>query len=195
MIDAYRGVNKGNLVKALADQELVKNDMAIAQEFADQASLQELQKGEQLYLQGQPGKNVLYFILSGSVDLTNMGQPVSTMKSGQCIGEFPILDPSLGYTVTAVARELTVVASLPEKKFRSIVANHHEIWENTARMLVTRLYRTNASGPGVLRLDDLTIGQIWRSLKVSQFWGVIVACCTTLAAVAGVAYKLGGSAR
>jgi CRP-like cAMP-binding protein len=198
MIERYQGANRGRLVEALADQELVRHDMAIAREFADHASLQELQKGKQLYLLGEPGKNVLYFILSGSVGLLNLDKQVTTLKPGQCIGEFPILDSSLSYTVTAEAREQSVVASLPEGKFLSIAASHPEIWKNTARMLVTRLRGTSASGPGlpsVLRPGDLTIVQVWRSLTVGQFWGVIVACCSTLATVAGVAYKLGSAAR
>ncbi len=198
MKEQYQRNNKRRLVEVLAEQELVKNNMAIAQELADEASLEEVQKGKQLYVQDEPGNNVLYFILNGSIDLSIQDQHVATRKSGQCVGEFPILHPSLNYTVTAVAREQSVVASMSKGKFLSIASKHSEIWQNMARMLVTRLYDTTESktGPtpspsGVIRPGDLTIGQIWRALTVGQLWAIIAALFSVLAAVAGASYKLG----
>jgi CRP-like cAMP-binding protein len=196
MREHYLGVSgRRRLVEALADQELVNHNMPIAQELADEVSLEDLQKGKQLYVQGERN-NVLYFLLSGSIDLSIQDQPIATLTPGQCIGEFPILAPNLQYTVTAVAREQSVVASMPEAKLLLTASKHPEIWKHMARMLVNRLYRTSEPKPGpapsgVIRPGDLTIGQIWRALTVTHFWAIITALFTLLAAVATASYKLG----
>src|SRR5262249_31948375 len=127
---------------------------------------------------------------------SSQGQPVATLQPGECFGEFPILDPSSNYTVTAVAREQCVVASMPEGKLLSIANKHSEIWKNMARMLVNRVRSANESKPvptptGLIKPGDHTIVGIWNSLTVSQFWTIIVVLFSILAGVATVSFKLG----
>jgi hypothetical protein len=196
MKERYEGANSKRLVEAIADQELVNHNRPIAEKLAKKASLQDLQEGKQLYVRGEPGKNSLYLILSGSVDLSVQGRHVATRTSKQCIGEFPILDSGLSYTVTAVAREPSVVAAISEKNLLAVADEHPAIWRNMARMLVERLYGTSKTDPGSaasngVKPGDLTITQIWRGLSVGQLWAVIAALFSLLAAVASASYKLG----
>jgi len=136
--------DKASLAKALAGQELVQHDHAIASKFAEIARVDPIPEGGQLYRQGDVRK-VLFFILDGSVDLSVDGKHVATLGSGQCVGEFPIIDPSLQYTVTAVASEEGWVASVSEEQFRSVASKYPVLWENMAKMLVTRLLNANRS--------------------------------------------------
>jgi len=191
---------KRRLVGVFAEQELVKHNDAIACRLADLAELEDVPKGKQIYVKGEPGKNFLFFVLGGSFELSVQNKCIAILKPGQAVGEFPILDPSLTYTLTVIAREQSVIARLPEQQFLDIAKDYPEIWKNMAKMLVIRLGETNEreiknqatqrrTKPGVL-----TIGDLIRELTVSQLWATIVAIIGALAAVAIFAHKLGSGA-
>ncbi len=146
------------LVRDFSAQELVLNDKVIARRFADVATIEELQTGARLYLEGELGKNSLFFILIGSVSLSAKKKHIAELKQGQTVGEFPIVTGSK-YAVTVHAREQTFLARVPEEQFRRIVEDHPVVWENMARMLVSRLDRDSNASPATLenvsRLDLL----------------------------------------
>lgn len=144
MLEHFEG-SKGrhNLVEAFAKQELVDRNDTIASKLAHVAALEALDEGKSLYVAGDPGRGALFFLLHGSLDLLFQGQRVARLQPGQCVGEFPILEHSVNYTVTAVAREQSVVASVSEENFRSIASEHPELWKNMAKMLAWRLFRAN----------------------------------------------------
>lgn len=146
MKERYEGrEGKARLVAAFADQELVLQKRTLARRLADVAILREYDTGGELYVQGEPGKNNLYFLISGSMELSVKGRPAATIQAKQAFGEFPILDPGLCYTVTIRAKEPSVVAEVSERRFGSIAKRHRKIWKNMARMLMKRLLRTHDS--------------------------------------------------
>lgn len=205
MIARFEGKDgKRRLVEVFAEQELVHHNDTIANKLADISEIKELQEGEQLYFRDKPGKKALFFILYGSLDLSDRGKPITIMETGQAVGEFPIVDPSVNYTVTAVAREQSVVAEVSEEQFHSIAKDYPEIWRNMAKMLVKRLRKNNELRqgpsstaeikPGEIKPGDLTIGKLIKDLPVSQVWTIIVAIISALATVATVAYKMGTGA-
>lgn len=192
---------KRRLVEVLVEQELVQHNDNIARKLADLALVEEFQKRKQLYVQGEPGKNFLFFILSGSFDLSIGEKRTAILEAGQAVGEFPIVDPSLTYTVTVFAREQSVVARVSEEQFLSIAREYPEIWKNMAKMLVTRLRKASelpdkeqrATRKG-LKPEELTIGQLISGLTVAQLWTIIVAFIGSLVATATLAYKMGSGA-
>jgi predicted nucleotide-binding protein len=128
------------LIDAFGAQELVLSDAHLAQRFARAATLTALEKGRDLYVQGNPGKNSLYFLISGEFDLLINGVYIRTLMPGQMVGEFPIVDPGLPYAVTMRASDEVIVAIVSEDDFRSIAEGHPEIWKNMVKILVRRLY-------------------------------------------------------
>lgn len=201
MLGRFSGEDgKRKLVELFAQQELVHNN-TIAVKLADIADTQNFQKNDQLYVRGQPGKNFLYFVLSGSFDLSVEDKHVAILKSGQAVGEFPIVNPELlNYTVTVRALEQSEVALVTEEQFIKIAKDYpEEIWKNMAKMLVTRLYNTNESQQGLssskaIKPGDRTIRDWMKELTVPELWKIIVAIIVALSAVATVAYKIGTGA-
>lgn len=195
---------KKRLVKAFAEQELVLQNDALAQELADAAEVKDCDEGQQLFTRGQQGQNCLFFILTGSFDLFVRDELVTTMEPGQAVGEFPILDPGLDYTVTIRARERSVVAQVTEKQLESLADDFPSIWRNMAKMLVTRLRKTNEllhnarvahqTPEAALTPGTLTIDQLIRGLTVGQLWKVGGAIVVVAAAIATVAYNIGSFA-
>jgi CRP-like cAMP-binding protein len=82
-------------MRAFVKQKLVGKNSEIAKRLTEVAKLTEYEEGQVLYVQGEPRKNNLYFVIHGEMDLLVKGKPVCTILSGQAIGEFPILDPLL----------------------------------------------------------------------------------------------------
>jgi CRP-like cAMP-binding protein len=91
---------RARLVEVFRDQELVRQNSAIAQQLAEVAKLKEYKKEQEVFIEGQPGTNRLYFILSGEFDLLVKGSHIRVVSSKEAVGEFPILDHSLPHAVT-----------------------------------------------------------------------------------------------
>jgi hypothetical protein len=148
MIERFEGKEgKRRLVEIFANQELVLHHSQLAQRLAEIAELTEYKKEQELYFQGEPGKNQLYFILSGKFEILAQGNHLAFKSAGEAVGEFPIVDPSLSYTVTIHALEDCVVAHVSEEQFLSTAHDYPEIWKNMSKMLVSRLRSTSESLP------------------------------------------------
>jgi CRP-like cAMP-binding protein len=186
------------LVEVLAGQELVQHSAVIANKLADISAIEELRKGEQLYFEGKPGKNELFFLLNGSLDLSVQDKHVAILQPGQAVGEFPIVAPNLNYDVTAKACEPSVVARVSEEQFLSIANDHPELWKNMAKMLVARLRRTTSeSRRGWSGEGDITVGELISLIgrvPALKAWTIAGGIVGGLIALVTFAYKLGAGA-
>ncbi len=200
MRERFEGIGgKRRLVEVFAEQELVQHNDAIACKLADLAEVEEFPKGKQIYIKGESGKNSLFFVLGGSFDLSNQERCIAILTPGQAVGEFPIVDPSLTYDVTVLAREQSLIARVSEEQFIKIMRDYPEIWKNMAKMLVTRLrevHELSSKGEASKRINpgDLTIVDLISGLTVPQLRASIVAIIGAFVAVATVAYKIGKGA-
>jgi predicted nucleotide-binding protein len=148
MLEQFSGqTGRRRLVEVLANQELVLQNRTIAQHLAKAARLKEYKTQQKVYIEGRPGNNELYLVLSGTFDLLVRNKCVREVRPGQALGEFPILNPSLRYTVTIRAREPSLLATVRERQFLSIASQCPDIWKNMAKMLVARLHATNELVP------------------------------------------------
>lgn len=148
MLQRFKGEEgRRRLVDLLATLELVLQNRVLAEKLAEVAKLKAYKKGQEVYIEGQPGKNKLYFILSGAVDLVIKESFIRVIECGQAVGEFPIIDPSLPYTVTIRACEACIMATVLEQQSVSIGEQYPEIWKNMAKMLVARLHATRQLVP------------------------------------------------
>ena len=148
MIERFEGPEgMRRRVEVLKNQKLVLQNPALAQALAEEVILRECERNEILYLEGDAGHTPLYFILTGSLDVLVKGNPVTVVPDGQAVGEFPLLDPSLAYTVTVRSRETSVVAEISETQFLGVAEKFPEIWKNMAKMLAARLRATDGRVP------------------------------------------------
>ena len=137
MLARYEGER---LEKAFRGQEVVANIEPIAKELADVAIVKELKEGDFLYNEEDLSHDMLYFILSGVLILSDPGGLTYPVKPNEMIGEFPMLLPDQPhFVVTAQARKTSVVARVSEDQFRSIAKAHPVLWENLAKMLARRM--------------------------------------------------------
>lgn len=140
LLDRFKGPDgRRRLINVLAKQELVQNDMALAERLASLVKLKEYKQNDIVYSAGQPANNKLYFILSGKFDLLVGSTSVNVLSAGQHVGEFPIIDPSLSYTVTVQALEPSIIASILAKQFESLEMDYPVIWKNMSKSFVPRL--------------------------------------------------------
>ena len=179
------------LTKVLADQRLVQHDEAIARKLADMVKVANIPEGNKLYVGGEQGRNILFLILSGSFDLLVKDKPVATLGAEQFIGEFPILNSSLDYTVCAVARENSVVASLTEPQLLELTKVHPEIWRSMAKELAVRLRNAAAARQldplRPIKPGEVPFWEILKSLTTPQVVGILAG----LSFITSAAYKMG----
>ena len=130
-----------NLVRVIADARLVQHNSNVAEQLAKVAKLQEYKTNKIVYSAGQPSKGNLYLIVCGKFDLI-IGNTVLEMTTGETLGEFPAIDPSMTYTVTVRAHEPSVMAVISKNALFSIADKYPEVWRNMAKLLVSRLRAT-----------------------------------------------------
>jgi CRP/FNR family cyclic AMP-dependent transcriptional regulator len=133
--------NRSRLIRALANQEIVRHDEGLARRLAEVVELLEVPEGDCLYLQGEPGTNSLFMVIHGKFDLLVQNTPQATIEAGKAIGEFPILDPSIAMSATVVAGSDSVVAKLSEAELDAVAVDYPAIWKNMARFIADRLRR------------------------------------------------------
>ena len=195
MTERFEGADgKRKLIKILSDQALVQHNEAIACKLAELVSVEEVPETKQIYVRGEPG-NVLFLILSGRIDLSVQGEPIAALEPGQFVGEFPILNSSLDYTVSVVARQKSVIASLSESQFLSLASDHPEIWRNMAKELANRLQSANVTkqlAAPAKAPSELTIAELLGGLKPVQLWSVLGALAALVAGAFALGSKLFG---
>jgi hypothetical protein len=131
------------LKSAFEEQQLVFGDSIIAQKLADISKVGEVKEGESLYSNEDTGKS-LFFVLCGSLRLSDGGGLLYDVKPNEVVGEFPMLFPHQPkYVVTATALETSVVARVSVVQFRSIADLHPKLWKNMAKMLARRMRESN----------------------------------------------------
>ena len=130
------------LAEVLCNQELVQGDRTLAEHLSKAATIDDHEPGREIYVEGEPGKNCLYFVVAGSMDLLIHGQVIAVISAGQAFGEFPILNPALRYTVTIRVREHSTIARVSERSVLEIAQKRRAFWRNMAETLMRRLHGT-----------------------------------------------------
>jgi CRP/FNR family transcriptional regulator, cyclic AMP receptor protein len=138
LIKQFQGKEgKRRMLEIFGNNEIVKRDSEVAQRLTQVAKLDEYEKGQELYVQGERARGYLYFILSGKIDIIRNGRFIAIKETGQVFGELPFINPSLPYQVTASCQERTIVAKVSEKQFQLIADDYPVLWRNIAEVVVT----------------------------------------------------------
>lgn len=101
-----------------------------------------LDDAEVLFSEGEPGREMFY-VLSGSIELTRKGRRLATASPGGYFGEMSmLLDAPRTATATAAARDTRLVA-ISRDNFDTILAENPEIVQSILKEMAQRLQATN----------------------------------------------------
>ena len=143
MSDRFVGERGRRLrIEALASQNLVVGNRALAEELAD-FEVCAVSKGELLISQGA-GDNDIYFILSGSFDVIVNGQKVAVFGPTEHVGEMAAVQPGQKRSASVVATDNAIVARLSEEAFTDLGNRYPQMFRIIAQELARRLVQSNA---------------------------------------------------
>jgi predicted nucleotide-binding protein len=169
LLNQFQGTEgKRRIMEIFRNSEIVKQNSELAERLTRKVKLRRYEKGQELYHQEESARGYLYLILSGKVDLIRNGTLITTKGTGQAVGEFPFVNPSLPYTATAFCQERTTVAIISEMQFELITHDYPVLWKNLAESLVRRL-NTVSDLLGSPKGSRVFIGhghsELWRELR------------------------------
>ena len=143
MLDRFVGERGRRLrIEALASQNLVVGNRALAEELADRVEVCAVSNGELLISQGA-GDNDIYFILSGSFDVIVNGQKVAVLGPTEHVGEMAAVQPAQRRSASVVATDNAIVARLSEEAFTDLGNRYPQMFRIIAQELARRLLQSN----------------------------------------------------
>ena len=115
------------IIKQLAASELVRHlPLELVEEIVTSVNERTYDADEQLFAEGDEG-DVVYFIESGNIEMTQGGEFISNLEPGDVLGEIALITGS-HRTATATAKYDSSLFSLPKenfdywrKKFRNLI--------------------------------------------------------------------------
>lgn len=146
LYDNSSEAGKHKLLTSLMAQEILQNIGDIegaAKDIRKYIDVKAYASGEVVYAQGDLATTQLYFILHGQCAGYKNNNLVAVINAGECFGEFPLLDPSTAYTITARAHTDSCFGSIAAREFETIAEKYPKIWQNLAKMVAKRLRLQN----------------------------------------------------
>jgi len=143
MSDRFVGERGRRLrIEALASQNLVVGNRALAEELADRVEVCAVSKDELLISQGA-GDNDIYFILSGSFDVIVNGHTVAVLGPTEHVGEMAAVQPAQKRSASVAATDNAIVARLSEEAFTDLGNRYPQMFRIIAQELARRLLQIN----------------------------------------------------
>jgi CRP-like cAMP-binding protein len=139
-INVVGSIGDQALVDHLSKSDLVFGDIELARLLAASAQANFYENDEVIYKEGDVGE-YLCILLNGRVRLLKNSEPIYYVKAGSVFGEFPIIDPNLRLTVTAVADspDKVLIARVTRDSFLELADKNPILWRRLCRTLVERL--------------------------------------------------------
>jgi len=104
------------IIEQLATSELVRHlPLELVEEIVTNVNERTYTAGEQLFAEGDDG-DVVYFVESGEIEVTQGHEVISNLKSGDVLGEIALVTGS-HRTATATAKTDASLFSLPKEDF------------------------------------------------------------------------------
>ena len=104
------------IIKQLAASELVRHlPLELVEEIVTSVNERTYDADEQLFAEGDEG-DVVYFIESGNIEVTQGGEVISNLEPGDVLGEIALITGS-HRTATATAKYDSSLFSLPKENF------------------------------------------------------------------------------
>lgn len=136
------GAGKRLRIETFLSQKLVRGDEALANDLADQCVIEELAPAHELITQDDD-TNDIYFIFSGSFEITVNGHFMGTRVAGETVGEMAAVQPAQRRAATVTTLGPSVVAKVTEPNFSEIASRHPGLYRRIAQELARRLLERN----------------------------------------------------
>lgn len=142
MISRFDGPDgKQRLIRAIREQQIIRDDEALASQIADVAVVLQFDSGpgkNEIIRQGAADTDI-YLILAGRVSIRIHGREVANRTAGHHIGEMALIDPTAPRSASVIATETTVVARIAESQFSGLADKFPFLWRRLALELASRL--------------------------------------------------------
>jgi CRP-like cAMP-binding protein len=144
MLDSFVGERGRRLrIEALASQNLVVGNRALAEELADRVEVCAVSKDELLISQGAADSDI-YLILSGSFDVIVNGHKIAALGPTEHVGEMAAVQPGQKRSASVVATDNAIVARLSGEAFADLGNRYPQMFRIIAQELARRLVQSNA---------------------------------------------------
>ena len=141
LIDRFR--NESLRLEAIAAQQTVSGNMALAQEVDQESTLVQFVDGEVFIKQGDDDDD-LYLILAGTCDVVVNGRTVARRGPGTQVGEMAAIQPTQRRSASCVAVDIVVAMKLGATAMARLGDRHPQIYRAFSKELARRLLERNA---------------------------------------------------
>ena len=84
----------------------------------------------------------MFVIISGGIEISQNRKTITTLKSGQCIGEMALLDQE-PRSADAITIEDTILLEIDQESFYELMSTNQAIMKQIIKILTKRLRETN----------------------------------------------------
>ncbi len=116
--------------------------MNLAELFRHETDLQTLAAGETLFKEGEQG-DLMYVLISGTVEITVRGRLVETAEMGAILGEMAMIDDAIR-SATVIAKSGCKLLPVDRKRFNFLIQQTPNFALYVMRVIADRLRRTDA---------------------------------------------------
>ena len=135
----YSILEKTLILKSVDMFNLIPGD--ILNKVAQISKELEYQKGSKIFKQGDNGDS-MFVIISGGIEISQNRKTITTLKSGQCIGEMALLDQE-PRSADAITIEDTILLEIDQESFYELMSTNQAIMKQIIKILTKRLRETN----------------------------------------------------
>ena len=116
--------------------------MNLAELFSHETDLLELAAGQTLFREGEPAE-LMYVLMSGTIDIIVNNRLVETAKAGAIIGEMGMIDEGTR-SATVVAKSACKLVSIDRRRFNFLIQQTPHFALHVMRVIAKRLRRTDS---------------------------------------------------
>jgi CRP/FNR family transcriptional regulator, cyclic AMP receptor protein len=109
--------------------------------FQHAKDVTDFEPGQVVFKEGEPG-DLMYAVVSGTVDITRDGRVIETVGAGGIIGELALVDHSLR-GATATASTAARLAPVDDRRFTFLVQEHPTFALQVMKVMAERLRHAN----------------------------------------------------
>ena len=143
--------NHARLVEAVAQQDIVANDIEIAKQIIAAGELKELSAGNVIIRQGDWDDDI-FFILAGELQITINGRAQAVREAGAHVGELTGTAPARARTATVTALGEALVLYIKHSDMEEIAGNNAPILKRMIGVVTEHLDERNR---GIGRTNEI----------------------------------------
>ena len=110
--------------------------------FHHETDLLMVTAGHTLFTEGEPGE-VMYVLMSGTVEISVNGKVVETAEKGALLGEMSLVEEAAQRSASATALSDCILVTIDAHRFHFLIQNTPNFAVHVMRVIASRLRNTN----------------------------------------------------